>query len=69
VLTESVVCYIECNTKKTSLSLDLLFFRVIKLHVGFVKVSYSGLKKNTQQLVTLFALSNLWMVRGKLMQM
>ena len=27
------------------------------------------LKKNTQQLFTLFALSNLWMVRGKLMQM
>jgi IS5 family transposase len=25
------------------------------------------LKKNTAQLVTLFALSNLWMVRGKLM--
>jgi len=27
------------------------------------------LKKNTHQLFTLFALSNLWMVRGKLMQM
>jgi IS5 family transposase len=26
-----------------------------------------GLKKNTAQLVTLFALSNLWMVRGELM--
>ena len=44
-------------------------FRVIKRQFGFVKVRYRGLKKNTQQLLTLFALSNLWMVRGKLMQM
>jgi IS5 family transposase len=29
-------------------------------------VRYRGLKKNTAQLVTLFALSNLWMVRKKL---
>ena len=43
-------------------------FRVIKRQFGFVKVRYRGLKKNTAQLVTLFALSNLWMVRGKLMQ-
>jgi IS5 family transposase len=42
-------------------------FRVIKRQFGFVKVRYRGLKKNTAQLVTLFALSNLWMVRGKLM--
>ena len=34
---------------------------------GFVKVRYRGLKKNTAQLFTLFALSNLWMVRSKLM--
>jgi IS5 family transposase len=39
--------------------------RVIKRQFGFVKVRYRGLKKNTAQLVTLFALSNLWMVRGK----
>ncbi len=44
-------------------------FRVIKRQFGFVKVRYRGLKKNTQQLFTLFALSNLWMVRGKLMEM
>ena len=44
-------------------------FRVIKRRLGFVKVRYRGLKKNTAQLVTLFALSNLWMVRGKLRQM
>ncbi|MDP2255359.1 MAG: IS5 family transposase [Polaromonas sp.] len=42
-------------------------FRVIKRQFGFVKVRYRGLKKNTAQLVTLFALSNLWMVRSKLM--
>lgn len=42
-------------------------FRVIKRQFGFVKVRYRGLHKNTQQLVTLFALSNLWMVRAKLM--
>ena len=44
-------------------------FRVIKRQFGYVKVRYRGLKKNTAQLVTLFALSNLWMVRSKLMAM
>jgi transposase, IS5 family len=42
-------------------------FRVIKKQFGHVKVRYRGLKKNTAQLFTLFALSNLWMVRSKLM--
>ena len=42
-------------------------FRVIKRQFAFVKVRYRGLMKNTAQLTTLFALSNLWMVRGKLM--
>lgn len=40
-------------------------FRVIKRQFGYVKVRYRGLKKNTAQLKTLFALSNLWMVRNK----
>jgi IS5 family transposase len=40
-------------------------FRVIKRQFGHVKVRYRGLKKNTAQLTTLFALSNLWMVRNK----
>ena len=40
-------------------------FRVIKRQFGHVKVRYRGLKKNTAQLNTLFALSNLWMVRKK----
>ena len=43
-------------------------FRVIKRQFGFVKVRYRGLMKNTAQLHTLFALSNLWMVRHRLMQ-
>ncbi len=33
-------------------------FRVLKRQFGFVKVRYRGLKKNTAQLMTLFALSN-----------
>jgi transposase, IS5 family len=41
--------------------------QVIKRQFGYVKVRYQGLKKNTAQLVTLFALSNLWVVRLKLM--
>jgi IS5 family transposase len=42
-------------------------FRVIKRQFGHVKVRYRGLKKNTAQLTTMFALSNLWMVRKKLL--
>lgn len=42
-------------------------FRVIKRQFGCTKVRYRGLRKNTAQLVTLFALSNLWMARGKLL--
>ena len=43
-------------------------FRVIKRQFGHVKVRYRGLRKNTQQLHTLFALANLWMVRGCLLE-
>jgi IS5 family transposase len=42
-------------------------FRVIKQQFGFSKVRYKGLAKNTGQIVTLFALANLWMARKKLM--
>ncbi len=42
-------------------------FRVIKCQFGFTKVRYKGLAKNTAQLITLFALSNLWMARRQLM--
>ena len=43
-------------------------FRVIKRQFGHVKVRYRGLAKNTAQLHTLFALSNLWMARRRLLQ-
>jgi IS5 family transposase len=42
-------------------------FRVIKRQFGYVKVRFRGLAKNTAQIVTLFALSNLWMVRRSLL--
>ena len=44
-------------------------FRVIKRQFGLVKVRFKGLAKNTAHVVTLFALSNLWMARKKLMAM
>jgi IS5 family transposase len=43
-------------------------FRVIKRQFGRLKVRYRGLMKNTQQLHTLFALSNLWMARRRILQ-
>ena len=42
-------------------------FRVLKRQFGYTKVRYRGLAKNTAQIVTLFALSNLWMARRQLM--
>ena len=42
-------------------------FRVIKCQFGFTKVRYKGLAKNTAQLQMLFALSNLWLVRKRLL--
>ena len=42
-------------------------FRVIKRQFGYIKVRFRGLAKNTAQLVTLFALSNLWMARRHLL--
>ena len=43
-------------------------FRVLKRQFGFTKVRYRGLAKNTAQIVTLFALGNLWLARRQLMQ-
>jgi IS5 family transposase len=43
-------------------------FRVIKCQFGYRKVRYRGLKKNTAQIFTLFALSNLWMARRSLLK-
>jgi len=42
-------------------------FRVVKRQFGFVKVRFKGLAKNTVQVITLFALSNLWMARKRLL--
>ena len=44
-------------------------FRVLKRQFGYAKVRYRGLMKNTAQLTTLFALSNLWMARHRLLRM
>ena len=38
-------------------------FRVIKRQFGPAKARFRGLAKNSAQVVTLFALSNLWMAR------
>lgn len=43
-------------------------FRVIKRQFGYTKVRFRGLAKNTVQMVTLFALSNLWMARRYLLE-
>ena len=43
-------------------------FRVIKCQFGFTKVRYKGLAKNMAQLIILFALSNLWMARKRILQ-
>jgi IS5 family transposase len=42
-------------------------FRVVKRQFGYAMVRFKGLAKNTAQLMTLFALSNLWMVRRRIL--
>jgi IS5 family transposase len=42
-------------------------FRVIKRQFGHAKVRYWGIAKNAAQVLTLFALSNLWMSRRRLL--
>jgi IS5 family transposase len=44
-------------------------FRVIKRQFGLEKVRFKGLAKNTAHVITLFALSNPWMARKKLIAM
>jgi IS5 family transposase len=44
-------------------------FRVIKRQFGLMKVRFRGLAKNTAHVITLFALSNLWIARRKLLAM
>jgi transposase, IS5 family len=41
-------------------------FRVLKRQFGYTKTRYRGLMKNTAQIMTLFALGNLWMARRTL---
>ncbi|WP_211238092.1 transposase [Derxia gummosa] len=41
-------------------------FRVIKRQLGFTNVRYRGLEKNTAQIHSLFALTNLFMARRQL---
>jgi IS5 family transposase len=43
-------------------------FAVIKRVFGFTKVRYRGLAKNTQHLLVSCALSNLYMVRRRLLR-
>ena len=40
---------------------------VLQRQFGYTKVRYRGLVKNTAQIVALFALSNPWMARRRLM--
>lgn len=42
-------------------------FRLIKRQFGYVKVRYRGIAKNAAQVLTLFALSTLWMSRRRLL--
>ena len=42
-------------------------FRVVKRQFGHVKARYRGLAKNGAQMLTLFALSNVWMARKHLL--
>ena len=44
-------------------------FRVIKCQFKYSKLRFKGLEKNTAQLMTLFALSNLYMVRKQSLAM
>lgn len=44
-------------------------FRVIKRQFGLMKMRFRGLAKNTAHVITLFALSNLWMARRRLLAM
>lgn len=42
-------------------------FRVVKRQFGYRKARYRGLAKNHGQVVTLFAMANLWMARKRLL--
>jgi IS5 family transposase len=44
-------------------------FRVVKGQFGYLKVRFRGVAKNTAQVLTLFALSNLFQARRRLLAM
>jgi IS5 family transposase len=44
-------------------------FRVVKRQFGYAKTRFKGLAKNTAQILTLFALANLYLVRRQLLAM
>lgn len=54
------------STINSCLNCSYLLYSDTAAH-GYTKVRYRGLAKNTVQIVTLFALSNLWMARRSLM--
>ena len=56
-------------SKKTRPPLVEHPFRVIKRQFGLMKVRFRGLAKNTAHVITLFALSHLWMARRRLLAM
>ena len=66
--THAVICAAPCAKARIRARVEHPF-RVIKRQFGYTKVRFKGLAKNTAQIITLFALSNLWMVRKKLMSM
>ena len=43
-------------------------FRIVKCVFGYRKVRFKGLAKNTAQVLTLFALANLYLARRRLME-
>ena len=42
-------------------------FRVVKRQVGYTKAHFRGIANNTAQMVTLLALSSLWMAKRTLL--
>lgn len=60
--------YVGINTGEAcAASSPSACFRVIKRQFGYVKVRYHNLTKNDAQVMTLFALANLWMARRSIL--
>ncbi|KVD73146.1 hypothetical protein WI88_28475 [Burkholderia ubonensis] len=58
----------QCEKLKASICAKVEHpFRAIERQFGHAKMRYRGLMKNTQRLHTLFALSNLWMARRRIL--